>query len=125
MSNSRQVQYCIRRTANSHNNRYRVFESFSCQQLSRKNLFLNCTAARTSAEATALLVTSSSSAAMVEEKGSDSPIASIAADIVLAVNMPPHEPTPGQALRSIANESIVAYLAGTVLAHSFERAHNR
>ena len=28
------------------------------------------------------------------------PIASIAEDMVLAVNMPPHEPAPGQARRS-------------------------
>jgi len=33
------------------------------------------------------------------------PIASIAADIVFAVNMPPHEPAPGQARRSISSSS--------------------
>ena len=32
-------------------------------------------------------------------------MASMAADIVLAVNMPPHEPAPGQARRSISSSS--------------------
>ena len=33
------------------------------------------------------------------------PIASIAEDMVLAVNMPPHEPLPGQAWRSTSSSS--------------------
>ena len=48
---------------------------------------------------------SASSAAMVDEYGRLIPIASIALDMVLAVNIPPHEPAPGQALRSIAASS--------------------
>ena len=61
--------------------------------------------ARASAEAAALWTTSSLSAAIVEEEGSARPIASIADDIVLAVNMPPHEPMPGHARRSISTRS--------------------
>ena len=52
--------------------------------------------ASTSAERFVLSFFSSSSAAMVEEKGRLSPMASIADDIVLAVYIPPQEPAPGQ-----------------------------
>ena len=46
-----------------------------------------------------------SSAAMVEEYGRLIPIASNVDDMVLAVNIPPHEPIPGQALRSTERSS--------------------
>ena len=61
---------------------------------------------RSSASALASVLTrfSSSSAAMVLEYGSESPSASIADDIVLAVYMPPQEPAPGQACCSIARK---------------------
>ena len=48
---------------------------------------------------------SASSAAMVEEYGSDMPSASIEEDIVLAVYMPPQAPTPGSAQRSMQSKS--------------------
>ena len=47
----------------------------------------------------------SSSAAIVEECGSDMPTASTDDDIVFAVYMPPHAPTPGSALRSMHSKS--------------------
>ena len=40
-----------------------------------------------------------------DEPGSAMPSASAAVAIVLAVNMPPHEPAPGQACRSISVSS--------------------
>jgi hypothetical protein len=49
---------------------------------------------------------SASSAAIVEVIGKLMPIASMADDIVFAVYMPPHEPTPGQALRSMPSKSV-------------------
>ena len=42
---------------------------------------------------------------MVEEYGRLIPIASNTDDIVFAVNMPPHEPLPGQARRSTSCSS--------------------
>ena len=42
---------------------------------------------------------------MVEENGSDMPTASTEEDMVLAVYMPPHAPTPGSALRSMQSKS--------------------
>ena len=53
------------------------------------------------AVACALSALAGSGAAIVDDPGSDMPIASIAADIVLAVNIPPHEPTDGQAFFSM------------------------
>ena len=47
------------------------------------------------ADSAALSAFSASSAAMVEEPGRLMPMASNAEDIVLAVNIPPHEPLPG------------------------------
>ena len=38
--------------------------------------------------------------------------------------MPPHEPAPGHAFRSILNQSIEADLAGTILADRLEGAHD-
>ena len=38
------------------------------------------------------------------------PSASMAEDMVLAVNMPPHDPAPGQARRSISRRSLSAIL---------------
>ncbi len=60
---------------------------------------------RTSMLFAALSRFSSSSAAIVEEYGSDMPTASTDEDIVLAVYMPPHAPTPGRALRSMHSKS--------------------
>ena len=48
---------------------------------------------------------SSSSAAMVDEPGRLMPIASIALLMVLAVYIPPHEPLPAHARRSISRKS--------------------
>ena len=62
--------------------------------------------ARTSAERAELSDFSASSAAIVDEYIRLSPIASIAEDIVLAVNMPPQEPAPGQQLRSTSWSSL-------------------
>ncbi len=59
----------------------------------------------TSALFAALSFFSASSAAMVEEYGSDSPIASMEVDMVFAVYMPPHAPTPGSAQRSMQSKS--------------------
>ena len=42
---------------------------------------------------------------MEDAPGMDMPIASIADDIVFAVNMPEHAPSPGHATRSIAMSS--------------------
>src|SRR5207249_5636153 len=50
----------------------------------------------TTADCAALSAFSGSSAAIVEEYGKLIPIASITEDIVFAVNIPPHEPAPGQ-----------------------------
>ena len=61
--------------------------------------------ATTRADSAALSIFSASSAAMVEEYGRLMPIASMAEDIVLAVNMPPHEPAPGHAWRSTSSNS--------------------
>ncbi len=77
------------------------------------------------ADCAALSAFSASSAAMVEDTGRLIPIASNTDDIVLAVNMPPHEPCPGQALRSTSSSSAVIDLAGAVLAHRLEDAHDR
>ena len=46
-----------------------------------------------------------SMAGMEAAPGIDMPIASMAEDIVFAVNMPAHAPSPGQATRSIAMSS--------------------
>ena len=59
----------------------------------------------TSAERAALSPFSPSSAAMVEEYGRLMPIASMADDIVFAVNIPPQAPAPGQARRSTSSRS--------------------
>ncbi len=64
----------------------------------------------TAATSTSMLVAalsrfSSSSAAIVEEKGSDMPTASTEEDIVFAVYMPPHAPTPGSAFLSMHSKS--------------------
>ena len=48
---------------------------------------------------------SASSAAMVDEPGRLMPIASMALLMVFAVYIPPHEPLPGQARRSISKKS--------------------
>ncbi len=65
-----------------------------------------CTAATSTCMLCAALSRfSASSAAMVEEYGSDMPTASIEEDIVLAVYMPPHAPTPGSARRSMQSKS--------------------
>ena len=56
----------------------------------------------TSAERAALSAFSGSSAAMVELPGRLRPMASMAELIVLAVNMPPQLPAPGQAFFSTA-----------------------
>src|SRR5258708_18796152 len=48
---------------------------------------------------------SSSSAAIVDELGSDMPTASTDEDIVFAVYMPPHAPTPGSAFLSMHSKS--------------------
>ena len=48
---------------------------------------------------------SSSSAAIVEEPGSDMPTASTDEDMVFAVNIPPHAPTPGSAFLSMHSKS--------------------
>jgi hypothetical protein len=61
--------------------------------------------ASTCAARAALSTVSWSSAAIVDVPGRLMPIASIAADIVLAVYMPPHDPAPGQARRSISSSS--------------------
>ncbi len=53
----------------------------------------------------ALSAFSASSAAMVEEYGRLIPIASNTDDIVLAVNIPPQDPLPGQARRSTSSSS--------------------
>ena len=42
---------------------------------------------------------------MVEDPGRLMPMASMAEDMVLAVNIPPQPPAPGQALRSTASSS--------------------
>ena len=56
------------------------------------------------AEAIALAIFSASVAAIVDEYGKLKPIASIAADIVLAVYIPPHDPAPGHARRSMSSK---------------------
>ena len=61
---------------------------------------------------------------MVEETGRLIPIASNTDDMVLAVNIPPQEPLPGQARRSTSSSSAVVDLAGAVLADRLERAHD-
>ena len=53
---------------------------------------------------------SSSSAAIVEDFGKLKPIASIAEDMVFAVNIPPQEPAPGQAFRSTASKRALSIL---------------
>ena len=67
----------------------------------RKSRSMRCSRAR--AESALLTAFSASTALMVEECGRLMPIASIAADIVFAVYIPPHEPAPGQARRSTAS----------------------
>jgi hypothetical protein len=42
------------------------------------------------------------SAGVLDDPGNERPRASIAVDMVFAVNMPPHAPAPGQAFRSIS-----------------------
>ena len=66
--------------------------------------------ASTVPERPALSAFSASSAAIVDEYGRLIPIASKIADIVLAVNMPPHEPAPGQARRSTSRSSAASIL---------------
>jgi hypothetical protein len=60
---------------------------------------------------------SSSSFAIVDEPGRLIPMASMALLIVFAVYMPPHEPLPGQACRSIwtnsSREMLLALIAPT------------
>ena len=43
---------------------------------------------------------------------------------MLAVNIPPQEPTPGQAWRSISSNSAESMRPALNLAHRFERAHD-
>ena len=62
----------------------------------RGRIWFRTASASTTAEYFVLSFFSSSSAAMVEETGRLSPIASIADDIVLAVYIPPQDPAPGQ-----------------------------
>jgi hypothetical protein len=64
--------------------------------------------ASTRADSAALSAFSASSAAIVDEPGRLIPIASMAEDIVLAVNIPPHAPAPGQAFRSISPSSFAS-----------------
>ena len=63
-------------------------------------------AASTRADSAALSAFSASSAAIVDECGRLIPSASIAEDMVLAVNIPPQAPAPGIAARSIASSSV-------------------
>ncbi len=50
------------------------------------------------------------------------PMASMAEDMVFAVNMPPQEPTPGQACRSTSSSSAVSMRPALYCAHGLERA---
>ena len=50
------------------------------------------------------------------------PMASMAEDMVLAVNMPPQEPTPGQEWRSTSSNSALVDPAGAVFADGLEGA---
>ena len=68
-------------------------------------MFASMARTSTSAERAALSAFSGSSAAIVELPGRLRPIASKAELIVLAVNMPPQLPAPGQAFFSIASSS--------------------
>ena len=54
--------------------------------------------------------------------GNDMPIASAIELIVLAVNMPPHAPSPGHALRSISPSSVLGDLAERAGADGLEHA---
>ena len=74
----------------------------------------------TSADFAALSAFSRSSAAIVEEYGRLMPIASMAEDIVFAVYMPPQEPAPGQAWRSISVSSFSSILCAVYCAHRLE-----
>ena len=71
----------------------------------RGSIFFSIAFNKTFDDSNALSVFSESSFAIVEEKGRLIPIASKAELIVLAVNIPPQEPVPGQALFSISLSS--------------------
>ena len=74
----------------------------------RGSLCAATASASTLAERAASCIFSASSAAIVEEYGKAMPMASMAEDMVLAVNMPPQEPTPGQEWRSISCNSALS-----------------
>ena len=59
----------------------------------------------TRADSRVFSIFSPSTLAIVDDHGSDMPSASNDDDIVLAVYMPPHEPGPGMARRSIWQKS--------------------
>ncbi len=69
--------------------------------------------ASTRAEAAVLSAFSASTADIVDEPGRLIPIASIADDMVLAVNIPPQAPAPGQAFFSISISSSRGSLPAT------------
>ena len=79
-----------------------AFSNASLVSRSRGRMLAFTASTRTSAERAALSAFSASSAAIVELQGRLSPMVSIAALMVLAVNMPPQLPAPGQAFFSTA-----------------------
>ena len=74
-------------------------------KMSRGRRFFFTASTSTRMLSAALSRFSSSSAAIVDENGSDIPTASTEDDMVLAVYMPPHAPTPGSAFRSMHSKS--------------------
>lgn len=79
----------------------------------------------TSADCPALTNFSSSSADIVDEYGKLIPIASKADDMVLAVNIPPQEPAPGEGVAlNLRQFYAVINFMRTVLTNRFKRADN-
>ena len=73
--------------------------------MSRGRRFALTASNKTRADSAADTVFSSSGLAIVDEYINDIPNASNDDDMVFAVNMPPHEPVVGQALRSMPSKS--------------------
>ncbi|CAI8407203.1 MAG: Uncharacterised protein [Hyphomonas sp. TMED17] len=79
-----------------------AFSNASRVQISRGRKPVSISRMTASPEATAYSSRLVYGAGSAEDNGNASPIASLTQAIVLAVNWPPHAPSPGQAIRSSA-----------------------
>ena len=119
-----QVQHRVRRAAERHRDRDRVLERLLGHDLARPEVELEQVHHRVARLVREVVAAAVDARAATRYPGSAMPIASPTDAIVLAVNMPAHEPSVGHARRSISPSSFSVIVPGRARADGLEHAHD-